>query len=980
MKRPAARTLRLSILPGGVIEGVARSALRRARAGRVAIVLDGVVHATAALEPGPRGTTRFTSDLPRNLIFTTLDILALPDGESLLALPCALGATYRLSMSSLALDGLYITGAFTAAPFLAAELGVEFLAGGQLAAQGTALRGGASVPPAWQFRLPAHALLRPQQAATLQPRIAGHLLAGPPLTLTAAGLGYLGCLDTASPNHVEGWAVDLAAPGQPVRLDVVVGAETVATLLADLDRPDIADQGFGEAACGFSVILPPHADPDAERRISVRLAGRRTELAGSPMVVDPVPGLIGSFDTLHGMSAHGWALNRTQPSVPLEVEVIGPGGQILGAGVANAFRGDLLDAGLAAGLCAFKIDLSAHFERLMDQDVYARIAGTDNVLPGSPQRVATNRNIRRFLRRRQDLPAGVLPRLRRALTHRAGTDGISFVMPVHETPRAWLIEALESVRAQFCDNWELICVDDGSAAPHVGEILAGYASRDRRIRVLRSPHNVGIARAVNFGLRAAAFGYVAFIDHDDRLEPDAAWQMIRAARSTGADLLYSDEAQTAENIEAITELRLRPAFSHDYYLSHPYFVHLVCARTETARAIGGWDETMAISADVDFVLRMIETARVVAHVPAVLYRWRTHSGSTGHAKQDAVMAATTGALQRHLDRLGTGATVAPGLGFNQFRVDWPAAPGRVLIVMPTKNKVELLRTAIDSIERTCARGDYRLVVIDHQSDDPATCAYLEKIAVRHTVMRYAGPFNFSAMNNAAVAAHGAGAAFVLFLNNDIEATQDGWLDRLRRLAARPDVGAVGALLMYVDRSVQHAGVILGFNDSADHALKFQNVFLDAAGRRNLGYNCALTSVRDYSAVTAACMMMRRDVFDAVGGFDQAFGIGFNDTDLCLRIGRLGLRILYDGATVLYHYESATRSQTKQVFHPEDTTLMITRWGSVLRAGDPFYNPNLSLKTQDHVPREDAACKVANTARATTLDLAILRQRPVITAI
>jgi GT2 family glycosyltransferase len=233
-------------------------------------------------------------------------------------------------------------------------------------------------------------------------------------------------------------------------------------------------------------------------------------------------------------------------------------------------------------------------------------------------------------------------------------------------------------------------------------------------------------------------------------------------------------------------------------------------------------------------------------------------------------------------------------------------------------------------------------------------------------MPYQGPFNFSAMNNLAVARHGAEADFVLFLNNDIEATQDGWIARLRSLAARPDIGAVGALLMYEDRRVQHAGVVLGFNDSADHALKFQNVYLDDNGRRNLGYNCSLTSTRDFSAVTGACLMMRKSLFEDLGGFDETMPIGFNDTDLCLRIRAAGYRILYDGATMLYHYESATRSQTKQVFHPEDTATMIERWGAVLRAGDPFYNPNLSLVTQDHVPREDPGARVLNRPRVTRL--------------
>jgi GT2 family glycosyltransferase len=625
-------------------------------------------------------------------------------------------------------------------------------------------------------------------------------------------------------------------------------------------------------------------------------------------------------------------------------------------------------------VCAFKIDLSPHFEALLDQDVIVRVAGGAQ-LPGSPKRVTANRTILRFLRRRRGLKPEAAQRLRRMMNFRSHGHGISFIMPVFDTPRIWLIEALESVRAQFCDSWEVICVDDGSRAPHVADVLAGYAARDKRFRVLRSPENVGIARAVNFGLRVARYEYVAFIDHDDKLEPDAAWQLLRAARETDADLLYSDEAQTTDNIEAITELRLRPAFSHDYYLSHPYFVHIVCARTDLARRIGGWDESLSISADVDFVLRAIEASRNVVHVPAVLYRWRTHSRSTGHTKQETVMAATMGAIQRHLDRLQTGATVREGVWFNQFRIDWPAAHGKILIVIPTRNKADLLRVVIDSIEAFSDGIDYRIVVIDHQSDEADSRAYLDSIADRHVVMPYAGVFNFSLMNNLAVARHGAGCAFILFLNNDVEATQDGFLDRLRRLAARPDIGAVGALLMYADKTVQHAGVILGFNDSAEHALKFQPVFLNEQGRRNLGYNCTLSATREYSAVTAACLMLRKTVFDQVGGFDESFGIGFNDTDLCLRIGEAGYRILYDGSTILYHYESATRSVTKQVFHPEDTLHMIDRWGNALRAGDRFYHPNLSLRTQDHVPREDPGCVIAAPPRVTALALARLKPTP-----
>ncbi len=706
------RLIQLTIGQDGVMQGRLRG-----RAGtRVAIVLDGTVHSTRMLCEAGRGQVRFDYRLPPDFVHDEVDLLALPGGESLLGMPRKLGHIYRLDVAGTGSDGVFLTGSFTAAAFMQAELGLEFLADGMLVAQSVATREEAapSGPDAsWRFRLPIHTLLRPQESRIVQPRVAGRLLPAPLITLTPDSIGFLGCLDRASPHYVEGWAINLRRPERPVRVDVVVNAEPVANLRADEPRPDLASLGLGAINCGFSAHLPEHADPSARRRIAVRLAGLRTELAGSPVHLDPAPGLIGSFDTLHGMAAHGWALDCAQPTKPVMVEIVGQDGVVLASGPASQFRGDLLDAGHNAGLCAFKIDLAAHFDRLMEQEVVARVAGTTLTLPGSPRRITTNANIRRLVRRRQDFRPGVLPRLKRALNHRAGTQGISFVMPVHDTPRAWLIEALESVRAQYCDAWELICVDDGSRAPHVAEILAGYAARDARIKVLSSSHNVGIARAVNFALRAARHDYVAFMDHDDRLEPDASWQLLRAARLTNADLLYSDEAQTAENIDAITELRLRPAFSHDYYLSHPYFVHVVCARTQMARRIGGWEEGMAISADVDFVLRMIEASTVVAHVPAVLYRWRTHGGSTGHAKQDQVMAATTGAIQRHLDRLHTGAVVSPGVWFNQFRIDWPLPSGRVLIVIPTKNKSDLLRTAIDSIERTAAADEYRLVVIDH---------------------------------------------------------------------------------------------------------------------------------------------------------------------------------------------------------------------------------------------------------------------------
>jgi GT2 family glycosyltransferase len=926
----------------------------------VAVVLDGVVHDTITVSRG--GTPAVVWPMPRHRLFNHLDLLRGDNAAPCLVEPLDLAPTYALACTAPALRGLAVHGSFTAAPWLAASLGVELMEGAVIAGQGLAHR-----PPgetAWHYDIGLINLPAPGRALHLHLRVGGLAVEHAAVHIAAGGAGYTGCLDVVTPTRLEGWAMHHGATA-PVQLEVVIDGIIAGRLTAAEMRPDLKANGLGDGRCGFAFDLPSPKDARARKRVGVRLAGHRTELTGSPVLIDPRPDLLGRFDTLHGMSAHGWAMDRAHPHRKVMVEAVGPSGEVLGTAPANSFRGDLLGAGLADGLCAFKIDLSGHFERLIGQDITVRFAGTNVTLAGSPHRILSNGNMQRFLRRRDVLlrKPGVLPRLKRALTHRAGDTAISIIMPVFNPPRTWLSEALESVRHQFCENWELICVDDGSSEPYVQELLRSYARNDPRVRVLSSPHNVGVTRATNYGLRAARHPYVMFLDHDDYLEPDAVWQLIRAARLTHADLLYGDEALTDEHLKGILEFRLRPAFSHDYYLSHPYFVHPICVRTEIARRIGGLDETLTISADVDFVLRVMEQSAQVTHVPAVLYRWRTHSQSSGHAKQAQVMHATLDALQRHLNRITPGARATEGPWFNQFRIDWPAATGEILVVIPTKNGHDLLKTAVDSIERTAAGAQYRLVVIDHESDDPATQAYLKQLALRHHVMPYKGAFNFSRMNNQAVARHGKSAEFVLFLNNDVEATQPGWLARLASLAARADVGAVGALLMYADKRVQHAGVVIGFNNSADHALRLQEVFLDATGRRNLGYNCSLTSVREFSAVTAACIMMRRSVFEQVGGFDTSFGIGFNDTDLCLRIGAAGYKILYDGYTILYHYESATRSQTKQVFHPADTKRMTRRWGEFLQQGDPFYNPNLSLRTQDHVPREDPDCRITYKPRA-----------------
>ncbi len=916
----------------------------------VGIVLDGVVQAVVASTP-----SGFVWDMPSHVFGRLLDVVSVEDGASMLAAPVALDAVRPVHWRGWAVRERRVVGAFDAEGTAGAALPVALVADGLRYADGFARR---QADGSFAFDLEISRLPPGIEGVALQPMV-GQLLLAPVLLVPADAFRHVGFLEPSEPWRVRGWAVERERPGERVALELYVDGQLATTLVADGRRQDVAASGFGDGLAGFDVTVP--APLDRVATIDVRVAGGGPSLGGSPFVRPAAPRHVGYFDGVDGFSAGGWAIDLAALGQPVQVEALCDG-EVVGAGLADLYRGDVAEAGLPTARCGFHLLLNRPAAWLVGREVVLTIAETGLTLQGSPRRVALNQNVAAFLARRSPAPA-VLARLRRRLTRRVRDVLISIVMPIHETRREWLAEAIGSVIGQWSDHWELICVDDGSAGAQVAEVLQA-AAQDPRVRVVRRERSGGIAQAVNAGLAVAQGQYVAFLDHDDALEPDAVYHLAQAAQQTGAGLIYSDEVLTGPSLDQVVQHRARPAWSHDYYLSHPYFVHLVAVRRDVALAIGGYDEAMPISADVDFVLRAAERVPAVVHVPRVLYRWRTHPGSAGHQRQDEVMAATQGAIERHLGRLGRHAAVRAGLGFNQFRVDWPDDGGEVLIVIPTRDRVDLLQRCIESIEATAAGERYRIVIVDHQSTDPASVAYLASGS--YPVLPYEGPFNFAAMNNLAVAAEGRTASYVLFLNNDIESIGPGWLGRLRSLAGRAEVGAVGPLLLYGNGRVQHAGVIVGFGGTADHAMRFAEP--DAPdGSRNPGYNSSLTSVRDYSAVTAACMMMRRAAFEQVGGFDEAFAVGFNDTDLCLRLRAAGLRVLYDGHTVLRHHESATRAMDKALADPtEDETRFRARWPAFVGGIDPFYNPWLALDGADHRLRTDTGWKARLNPRVTLL--------------
>ncbi len=557
--------------------------------------------------------------------------------------------------------------------------------------------------------------------------------------------------------------------------------------------------------------------------------------------------------------------------------------------------------------------------------------------------------IARFLTRAAAIRPASLARLRRAMTDRTRDTRLSIIMPVFDPPRAWLQQALDSVTAQWSANWELICVDDGSTQPHVRATLNEAAFRDPRIRILRTPANGGIARATNHGLRIARGRYVTFLDHDDMLEPDAVFALADTAQRTGAALITSDELLTNANAATadpadVLAVRARPAFSHDYYLSHPYVVHMVCLRTALARQLGGLDESLAISADVDFVLRAIEHAGPVTHVPRVLYRWRTHGQSAGHAKMAEVTDATLGALNRHLGRIAaTGqdpARASPGLGFNEYRVDWPAADGDVLAVLAPHGDLAaeadrlLLLTA--GLEREGLGAGLRGVVAD------------PRLTLAQRI-------------NQAVREHSQDAGYILLVSSSVQARVPGWARRLRSLAARPEVGCAAPLLVSRNGEVCNAGLLVA-GDGSQHALMHGAPAFFGDGRRDPGPNCALTALRACSIVSHTCLMLRRDVFDQFGGFDEGYTGDLAAADFCLRLGEAGLRVLCDGFTLLQGEAPGPD------IDPADAARLQARWPAYFRRGDPYHSPLLdplgssglrtdgrcNHRTEALIPRESGA--------------------------
>lgn len=522
---------------------------------------------------------------------------------------------------------------------------------------------------------------------------------------------------------------------------------------------------------------------------------------------------------------------------------------------------------------------------------------------------------------------------------------ISILMPTFNTPEKILRSAIQSVSAQLYEKWELCIVDDASTHSHVRHVLNEIATSDKRVKIVILEKNVGVSMATNRALQMASGSFVALLDHDDMLEPQALFRLADCIRVNDPDMIYSDEATLSEDGQKIVNHTHRPAFSMEYLRSCPYIVHMVAFRAELMRQVGGLDPTLTISQDYDLILRVVEKAQKIAHIPEILYLWRQRKLSSGHLLKTKVMKASRDILARHLSRCGESAVVRNGQQFNFFDVRYALkSEHKVAIIIPTKNHGDLVRQCVESIVRTVTQVRYEIVVVDHASDDAASLAYFDQLATDHRVLRYEGPFNFSAINNWAVSRIHGDFSHYLFCNNDIEAIEEGWLERMMELGQMPDVGIVGAKLLYPDRkTIQHAGVCVGMYGIAEHYGKFMDD-RQQDGTLHPGYHGTLIANHEMSAVTAACALMRCDAFERVGGYEENLPVGFGDVDLCLKTREAGFRILYCGHAVLVHHESYTRGKSRDDPHPEDSVYFVKKWRQTLDQCDPYYNPNLTLQS------------------------------------
>ena len=520
---------------------------------------------------------------------------------------------------------------------------------------------------------------------------------------------------------------------------------------------------------------------------------------------------------------------------------------------------------------------------------------------------------------------------------------ISVAVPAYRTPEKFLVQMIDSLLAQTYGNWEL-CIANGS--PEDGamkKVLEEYTKKDSRIRVSELTENKGIAGNTNAALEMARGEFVGLLDHDDLLAPNALYEIVRALdEDRTLDAVYTDEDKVTTELDEHFQPHLKPDFNLDLLRSNNYICHFFVVRRSIVQKVGGFRQEFDGAQDHDFIFRCIETAEKVGHIPEILYHWRTHKASTADNPASKMYAFDAGkrAIEAHLKRTGTEGTVShtPDLGF--FRVKYPVqGQPLVSIIIPNKDEKETLKACIDSIREKTEYPNYEIIIVENNSTTDEIFQYYKELSQdpRIRLLRWKKEFNYSAINNYGV--RHANGEYLLFLNNDVTVITPGWIRELLGVCQRPEVGAAGVKLIYPDNTIQHAGCVIGLGGIAGH------MFVDMPANRT-GYLHKASILQDMSAVTAACMMMKRTAFEETGGFTEKLSVAFNDVDLCLKVRKNHKLIVYDPYVQLYHMESKTRgaedNKEKVRRFQEEIEYMRCQWIDILKKGDPYYNKNLSL--------------------------------------
>lgn len=525
---------------------------------------------------------------------------------------------------------------------------------------------------------------------------------------------------------------------------------------------------------------------------------------------------------------------------------------------------------------------------------------------------------------------------------------ISIICPIWNTPENFLTEMIESVANQTYYNWELCLSDGNSENENIRKILNNYKNNDKRIKVKFLDKNLGISGNSNEALSLATGDYIGLLDHDDTLAHFALFEAVKAINENpDADFIYSDEDKLSEDGKRRFSPHFKPDFSPDTLRSYNYICHLSIFKKELLNNAGFFKDGYEGSQDYDLILRASEEAKNIIHIPKILYHWRISKNSTALWMDNKTYAFDSAkkALKDHLNRIGLNGKADDGLSKGSYKITYNINKDiLVSVIIPNKDHEEDLKRCIYSIMEKSTYKNFEIIVVENNSESESISKFYDSLTSKYCnikIIKWNKPFNYSSVNNYAV--EFAKGDILLFLNNDTEVINNGWMERMLEHVQRKDVGAAGAKLYYPNNTVQHGGVIIGILDVAGHSHK-------GFSRNSCGYINRLCVVQNLSAVTGACLMVRKEVFKEAGGFDENFILAYGDVDLCLKIRAKGYLIIWTPFSELYHYESITRGYEDTPEKREringEIKLFYNKWHDIFKKGDPYYNINLTKNKED----------------------------------